>query len=269
MILNLLILQPRRRVIHPTRLSRITRMRMNNRIQRPNHLLRIINSSRSHSLILRLISRLLSTHNHSQVRHQNQLIRRRRLQVNHRHTHSTRTLLLTAKRIRHRIIRTILSLIPRHHISRHLLSLLRRLQTLISTTRTRTMNSILRSQLQRKIQLLRSRQRTRPSLSKISIQPRRISIIQRRTSLTLMTITQMRIIRPIRATRRNTLTTAKQPSRHNSTPIMSQRISHLRHLLLTMMRIRITHFNLSQRHQRIKLKNFNHRNLKIPIQIAA
>lgn len=126
-------------------LRRPPRVRRDHVVASAHYLLRIINSSSSDMLLLRLISGLFRLNNKSKIRNKYQLIRRRSQEERHRNANCTRTLLLATKRNMNKSFRLILRLIPGNNTFRNFFRPLASRNIVNSTVRAGSMNGILRS----------------------------------------------------------------------------------------------------------------------------
>lgn len=180
---------------------------------------RTVNSRSHHPTHRRPIRNLLRRHLTLHIRHQNNLIRRRRQNILRRHPHSHSTLLLPPQRTRTTLTRVNhvnFQLLTRRTI--HLYDTHHHLSLNFTYTLT-TRNSILTHHHTRSSKILQRRHShtTRPERQRLT------SVITIRRSTTLL-----KVRRPHRRLRRNTLTNAKQTSRNRNLTQFSHRHSTIR-----------------------------------------
>lgn len=135
------------------------------------------------------------------------------------------------------LIRLILSLIPRYHTTRALLSRAVGLITINSTIAPEHGYGIITGKLTRQIKLLR--RRTGKTTRLMNILNLNVRITPTMISLTLRTTTTGLTVRGIRTARRNQLATTQEPSRHHSLTLIGIRQHVIRNVIITVMRISI------------------------------
>lgn len=104
--LNRQLLKYDRRIMCITKFSRTSNTRCNRTTNGLLSRIRLVNSGRGNStrFLIRALRRNRRFNNNFQIRHTNNFINRRGLQVNNRYTNSTSTLLLTTKRLQEMFI---------------------------------------------------------------------------------------------------------------------------------------------------------------------
>lgn len=183
----------------------------------------IVNSRSSHNtLIVRLTRRIRSSLLILLIRITNKLVNRGRLQIISRHAHSTRTLLLTTKRLTQRVIDTIL----RASLLRHLGNLLLISSQVMMLHSRRILSN---HRIQRRVRLLR--RRTSRILTRINrltnIRVLRLTTLRQGKTLTQHIRTTSRI-------RRHHLTKAQQTSSNRPFTLQGNRTRVVSHVRITM-----------------------------------